>query len=78
MRAVICLFSIYLFCGAVYDARVYGKVQMAAVSVLLISELWKARWIRNEGYLDLEDMTEIVYRYSRELEHSDENLELFE
>ena len=34
--------------------------------------------IRNEGYLDLEDMTEIVYRYSRELEHSDENLELFE
>lgn len=66
------------FCGAVYDARVYGKAQMAAVSVLLISELWKARWIRNEGYLDLEDMTEIVYRYSRELEHSDENLELFE
>ena len=66
------------FCGAVYDARVYGKVQMAAVSVLLISELWKARWLRNEGVLDLEDLTEIVYRYSRELEHSDENLELFE
>ena len=44
----------------------------------LISELWKARWIRNEGHLDLEDMTEIVYRYSRELEHSDENLELFD
>ena len=55
------------FCGAVYDARVYGKVQMAAVSVLLISELWKARWLRNEGVLDLEDLTEIVYRYSREL-----------
>lgn len=51
---------------------------MAAVSVLLISELWKARWLRNEGVLDLEDLTEIVYRYSRELEHSDENLELFE
>lgn len=66
------------FCGAVYDARVYGKVQMAAVSILLISELWKARWLRNEGVLDLEDLTEIVYRYSRELEHSDENLELFE
>lgn len=66
------------FCGAVYDARAYGKVQMAAVSVLLISELWKARWLRNEGVLDLEDLTEIVYRYSRELEHSDENLELFE
>lgn len=66
------------FCGAVYDARVYGKVQMAAVSVLLISELWKARWLRNEGVFDLEDLTEIVYRYSRELEHSDENLELFE
>lgn len=66
------------FCGAVYDERVYGKVQMAAVSVLLIGELWKAAWLRNEGKLDLEDMAEVVYRYSRELEHSDENLELFE
>lgn len=66
------------FCGAVYDERVYGKVQMAAVSVLLVSELWKAAWLRNEGRLDLEDMIEVVYRYSRELEHSDENLELFE
>lgn len=66
------------FCGAVYDGRVYAKVQMAVVCVLLIGELTLARKVRNEGELDIEDVTELVCRFSRELEHSDENLEKFE
>ena len=33
---------------------------------------------RNEETLDISDMTEILYRYSRELEHSDLNLERME
>ncbi len=66
------------FCGAVYDGRSWGKARMAAVSAFLIYELWKARWLKNEGTLDLEDMTEILYRFSRELEHSDQNLEQME
>lgn len=63
------------FCGAVYDEKIYAKAWMAAESVFLIREFWKARWIRNGKTLDLEEMTELVYRYSREVEHSDENLE---
>ena len=51
---------------------------MAVVSAFLIAELWKARWIKNEETLDISDMTEILYRYSRELEHSDLNLERME
>lgn len=51
---------------------------MAAVSAFLIAELWKARWLKNEETLDISDMTEILYRYSRELEHSDLNLERME
>lgn len=66
------------FCGAVYDGRAYAKVQMSVVSVLLITEMLKARWLKNEKTLDQEDVIEIVYRYSRELEHSDPNLEKME
>ena len=39
------------FCGAVYDGRIYAKVQMAVISTFHIYELWKARWIKNEGEL---------------------------
>lgn len=66
------------FCGAVYDGRVYAKVRMSVISVFLISEMLAARWIKNEKRLDFEDVAEIVYRYSREIEHSDKNLELME
>lgn len=66
------------FCGAVYDGRVYAKVQMAVVCVWLIYEMLAVRWIKNEGFLDLEDVVMVVYRFSRELEHSDKNLEMME
>ncbi|MDD3277810.1 MAG: flagellin lysine-N-methylase [Lachnospiraceae bacterium] len=63
------------FCGAVYDGEIYGKAWLAAVSVLALEEMLKARWLRNEKMLDQEEIVEIVYRYSREIEHSDINLE---
>ena len=68
----------YLFCGAVYDGEAYVKVQMAVVSVLLIHELLMAQWLKNEKMLEMEDVVDTVYRYSRELEHSDPNLNLME
>ena len=66
------------FCGAVYDGEAYVKVQMAVVSVLLIHELLLAQWLKNEKTLEMEDVIDTVYRYSRELEHSDPNLNLME
>lgn len=36
------------------------------------------RWIRNEKQLDMEDVIELVYRFSREVEHSDQNLKQME
>lgn len=78
LEQLLVYFLFTYFCGAVYDGRIYAKARMAAVSVMLLGELFMARWLRNEKCLDLEDMVEIVYRYSRELEHSDENLEKFE
>ena len=66
------------FCGAVYDGEANSKVQMAVVSVLLIHELLMAQWLKQEKALKPEDVVETVYRYSRELEHSDPNLNLME
>ena len=78
LEQILVYFIATYFCGAVYDGRVWGKARMAAVSAFLVGELWKARWLKNEATLDISDMTEILYRYSRELEHSDLNLERME
>ena len=66
------------FCGAVYDGEILEKVQMALFSVDILEVLLKMRWIRNEKQLDMEDVIELVYRFSREVEHSDQNLKQME
>ena len=63
------------FCGAVYDGKVYAKALLSVTNVFLMEEILMARWAKNGGQLDSEDIEEIVYRYSREIEHSDKNLE---
>lgn len=65
-------------CGAVYDGEVLRKVQMAIISVDMLEEILKVRWMRNEKNLDIQDVIEIVYRYSREVEHSEKNLKQIE
>ena len=64
------------FCGAVYDEKIFVNAQMAAANVAVIWHLLAARWEKNEHTLDMEDVTEIVYRFSREVEHSEENLRM--
>ena len=54
------------------------RCRLAVISTFHIYELWKARWIKNEGELTPEEIVELVYRYSREIEHSDKNLERME
>ena len=66
------------FPGAVYDGRIYGKADTAVGYVAQLYDLFVARWLKNEKQLDTEDVIEIVYRYSREIEHSDPNLEAME
>ncbi len=72
------VYFIYVyFCGAVYDGEIFVNVQMAAASISIIYDLLAVRWLKNEKTLDAEDVKEVVYRYSRELEHSDENRKCF-
>lgn len=62
------------FCGAVYDQRIFMNIQMAVGCTEIIWSLLLACWMKNEKTLDMEDVVEITYRFSRELEHSDHNL----
>lgn len=65
------------FCGAVYDDRIYSKMALAVESVRFIRELFLARWLK-KGALTEDDYVELAYRYAREIEHSDLNLEAME
>ena len=66
------------FCGAVYDGRIQAKMQVCVYSVYIIEEILRARWLENEKTLSMEEVVELTYRYSREVEHSDQNPERLE
>lgn len=66
------------FCGAVYDGDALSKVKMAIVSTVIIQSLEQARQLEMENLLSLEDRACIAWSYSRELEHSDLNLNRME
>lgn len=76
-QIIVYFISIYLQ-GAVYDENIIGKAEACVGHSIEIFMLLLARWIKNEENLKMEDLIEIVYRYSREIEHSDENLEKVE
>ena len=62
------------FCGAVYDEYVASKVKLSVLSVFYLDEILTAQWLQQKKTLDFCDVVRVTYRFSRELEHSDENL----
>ncbi|HIX29615.1 MAG TPA: flagellin lysine-N-methylase, partial [Candidatus Blautia stercoravium] len=75
----ILVFFVYTyFCGAVYDDMVYTKMVLAVFSALWIDELCFAKWMERGEKLTFSDVVQIAYQYAREIEHSDENLNLLE
>ena len=75
LEQLLVYFVFAYFCGAVYDDNVLGKVRMAVESVMVLHEMFLAKWAEQDAHLSAKDIQKIVYRYSRELEHSDVNLE---
>lgn len=69
------MFFVYTyFCGAVYDDMVCSKMELALFSVRWIQEFLIVRWLENGKKLSMQDVEEISWRYAREVEHSDNNL----
>lgn len=66
------------FCGAEYDEQAFDKMKLAVVSTLLIRETAQGLWKIRGGVLEKEAFFEAARRYSREVEHSDLNLERLE
>ena len=62
------------FCGAVYDDQIFAKIKMAVVCTFMIHELAVGTYLRNNHHFTFEEMVSICYQFSRELEHSDPNL----
>ncbi len=63
------------FMKAVYDYDVSAKIKFAVVSMLMIKELDVVRWIHNERNFNMDDQVKIVKMYSKDIEHSEENVE---
>lgn len=78
LEQLLVYFIFTYFCGAVYDDNVLGKVDMSLTSVYNIYEMFVAKWTEQKEKLSIKDIERVVYRYSRELEHSDINLERLE
>lgn len=60
------------FCGAVYDNYVYSAARLAIYSARVIKLLSFAKWCET-GKVDIDI---IIYKFCRELEHSNDNLNL--
>ncbi|MDO4521996.1 MAG: flagellin lysine-N-methylase [Eubacteriales bacterium] len=73
------IFFVYTyFCGSVYDDMVYAKTALALFSTRWIQRLCVARWMEQGQSLGLADIVELSWRFAREIEHSDENLNALE
>ena len=76
---LIVMFFVYTyFCGAVYDDMVCSKMELALFSARWIQEFLIVRWLENGKKLFMKDVEEISWRYAREVEHSDDNLNALE
>lgn len=73
------LFFLYTyFCGAVYDGWIYSKAALAVFSAVYIQEFVMFLFISSDKNIDKHDWVELAYQYAREVEHSDDNLNLLE
>ncbi len=74
MEQLMVYFLYTYFCGAVYDEYVASKAKLAVLSAFYAEEFLCSEWAKNDKKLEQQDITRMIYRYSRELEHSDLNL----
>ena len=60
---------------AVYDGLFADKVRLAAISLLMIRDLELVRYRKNGRHFTLEDRIDMARLFSRQVEHSEENVE---
>lgn len=78
LEQILMFFLYTYFCGAVYDECIYSKVALSVFSVCYIQEFIMSEWHRGGKTITQEKCMNLAYRYAREVEHSDVNLNLME
>ena len=66
------------FCGAVYDEEALGKAKAAVIHTLLLEDIFAADMALNGSCYDRKRQESCLYRYAREIEHSERNLRRME
>lgn len=63
------------FLQSLSDGEIYVRARLAILSFLIIRELDVYYWSKQDGALSDEQQIDLVHRYAREVEHSEENLD---
>lgn len=62
------------FLGGVYDYNISAMIKLSVVSTLFVREMGLAKWMINGKHFTVEEQIKVAYTYSRQIEHSDNNL----
>ncbi|EOU1112203.1 flagellin lysine-N-methylase [Clostridium perfringens] len=74
-KNILVYFIFRYFMKAIFDYDVSAKIKLGIISTLMIKELAVVRFIENNNKFTEEDMVEVSRIYSKDIEHSDENIE---
>ena len=76
-KKILVYFIFRYFMKSFFDYDMSSKIKVALMSTIMIKELAVVRWIENGEFSDV-DMVDISYRYSRDIEHLEKNIETLE
>ncbi|EGT3616951.1 flagellar protein FliB [Clostridium perfringens] len=74
-KNILVYFIFRYFMKSIFDYDMSAKIKLAIISTLMIKELAVVRFIENNNSFTEEDMVEVSRMYSKDIEHSDENIE---
>lgn len=71
-------FTFRYFMQSVYDYNLLAKAQMASTFTRVVRDMDVARYVKNDGYFTREDRVDTARVFSKEVEHSEENINFLE
>ena len=71
-------FTFRYFMRSYYDDNILNKAQFAVAGILMIRDMDALRFLENGGTVSVEDRVAVAKLYSKEVEHSEENMEFLE
>ena len=75
MDNILTYFLYTYFPGSIYNGMIYGYAAMCVFGPLMIDRICRLRAFSKEEFT-IKDFEEVVYKYSRETEHSEENIDI--